>query len=227
MNNINREINCPPLCHKCWSLHWWHQPCKQTSLNETQQKLADNIEKSFINPNILNKTRCYMIGQMQYFDGAPWRNYVEAKLKQMNIIVFNPYNHPYVNSTEEDNDVRESYLKLVEEEKYDEVSEKMKKIRSEDLRTIDISDFVFCYINPKYPTCGAWEEFFLANKQKKPIFLVIEGSKKLTPLWVFGTIPHKYIYNNLDEALNMISDIDSGKHPIDSDRWRLLKQSYR
>ena len=92
---------------------------------------------------------------MQYVDGQPWRNYVESQLKEMNIVVLNPYNHPFINSSQEDNDVQFKLNSLLKEEKYDEVSKIMKKVRSEDLRCIDICDFIFCYIDPKYPTCGA------------------------------------------------------------------------
>lgn len=164
---------------------------------------------------------------MQYVDGKPWRNNVEYQLKEMGIIVLNPYNHPFVNSTQEDNDVQFKLKDLIASEKYDEVSAIMKKVRSEDLRCVDIVDFVFCYINPHFPTCGAWEEMFSANYSKKPIFFVTEGGRAKTPFWVFGTIPHKYIYNTIDEALTTIKNIDNGTIPIDSDRWRLLRPSFR
>ena len=39
--------------------------------------------------------------------------------------------------------------------------------------------------------------------------------------------PHKYIYNDLDEIINMLYAIDNGSKPIDSDRWRLLQKKYR
>ena len=164
---------------------------------------------------------------MQYVDGQPWRNYVESQLKEMNIVVLNPYNHPFINSSQEDNDVQFKLNSLLKEEKYDEVSKIMKKVRSEDLRCIDICDFIFCYIDPKYPTCGAWEELFTGNRAKKPIFFVSGDSKKTAPFWVFGTIPHKYIYNSIDDALNMLKKIDNGSIPIDSDRWRLLRTEFR
>ena len=179
------------------------------------------------NPNILKRTRCYLIGAMQYIDGSEWRAYVQKNLELMNIIVFNPYNHPYINSKEENNDIRTGLTEMLNDEKYDDLSKYMRQIRSEDMRTVDISDFMFCYIDPKYFTCGSWEEFFLANHQKKSIFLVVEGGRKSCPLWVFGTIPHRYIYNNIDDALTMIKNIDNGTIPIDSSRWRLLREEFR
>ena len=42
-----------------------------------------------------------------------------------------------------------------------------------------------------------------------------------------GTIPHKYIYDSLEEILGTIKKINDGEKVIDSDRWRLLKEEYR
>ena len=55
----------------------------------------------------------------------------------------------------------------------------------------------------------------------------MEGGKSKTPLWLLGMLPHKFIYNNLDEVIEMLYAIDNGIKPIDSDRWRLLKKDYR
>lgn len=164
---------------------------------------------------------------MQYMNGEPWRDYVEKSLKEMGVIVFNPYNHPFINSSKEDSDATKKLLKLIDEDRYDEVAEIVRKIRIEDLRCVDICDFAFCHIDPKYPTCGTWEEIFWANRMKKPIFLSIEGGIKKTPLWMFGVLPTKYIYNSIDEALNVLRDINSGKKEIDNSRWHLLKKEYK
>lgn len=62
---------------------------------------------------------------------------------------------------------------------------------------------------------------------KKPIFFINEVDYKLTPVWVFWTIPVKYVYRNKEDVLKTISDIDDGKIEIDSDRWKLLKKELR
>ncbi len=177
--------------------------------------------------NKLNKTRVYLVGQMQYMDGSSWRKKVLESLSNIGIIVFNPYNHPFINSTQEDDETRIKIKDLIKNKNYDEVSERIKKIRAEDLRCVDLCDFIFCYIDPKYNTCGTWEEIFWANRMKKPIFLCIEGGKDACPLWMYGVLPHKYIYSSIDEALNVIYKIDKGEKEMDSDRWRLLRKEYR
>ena len=75
---------------------------------------------------------------------------------------------------------------------YDKV-EAYKEIRSYDLSLIDRSDFVIFVYDPEVVTCGSWEEFFTANRMKKPIFFVNVRGKNATPMWVFWTISQIYL----------------------------------
>jgi hypothetical protein len=198
----------------------WEHNITFDSLTE----LEKFVWEKFTETHLLYRVRSYLVGQMQYFNGAPWRDIVQAELEKMGVVVFNPYFHPFINSVSEDNNATAKLKELVSQNKYDEAAVIVKKIRGEDLRMVDLCDFVFCYINPKFPTCGAWEELFWANRMKKPIFLVIEGGKKEVPLWLLGALPHKYIYDDIDSAIKMLKNIHTGKTPIDSDRWRLLRK---
>lgn len=177
--------------------------------------------------NKLNKTRAYLVGGMQYVDGSGWREIVQSELQKMGVVVFNPYNHPFINSTEEDNDATKKLKDLIELKKYDDVSQIVRKIRLEDLRCVDVCDFCFVNINSSAPTCGSWEEIFWANRMKKPIFFCVEDGADKLPLWMYGVIPYKYVYNNIYEAIELLKQIDKGEKEIDSDRWRLLKKEYR
>ena len=38
---------------------------------------------------------------------------------------------------------------------YDKVSQRMKAVRRDDLRLVDLSDFFIVYINPKIPSWGS------------------------------------------------------------------------
>ena len=40
--------------------------------------------------NLLEKTKTYLVGHMQYADGKDWRKQVEEELDKLNIITFNP-----------------------------------------------------------------------------------------------------------------------------------------
>ena len=78
--------------------------------------------------------------------------------------------------------------------------------------------------------CDAADAQYLlvtAVRMKKPIFISMEGGKVKTPLWIMGMIPHNYIYDSIEEIMEMIKQIDSGEKKIDSDRWRLLRRDLR
>ena len=176
---------------------------------------------------VLRKTRCYLVGHMQYADGENWRNYVEKKLTDMEITVYNPYKKPFVKSVEEGVGVRNLLESQMADEKYDEVQEKMRQIRIYDLNLVDRSDFIIAHIIPSVASWGSAEELVTAVRMKKPTFISIEGGKKMTPLWLLGMFPHKYFYDSLDKILKTIEDVNDGRKEIDSNRWRLLKEELR
>jgi len=177
--------------------------------------------------NLLNKTKTYLVGHMQYLSGRNWREEVTEKLSPLGITCFDPYKKPFVKDVEEDEESREQMNAWMNEERYDKVTEKMKIIRSYDLNLVDRSDFIVAHLVPDVASWGSAEELVTAVRMKKPIFISMEGGKSKTPLWMLGMLPHKYIYNSLDEILNMLYAIDNGKKQIDSDRWRLLRKEYR
>lgn len=177
--------------------------------------------------NLLRGTRVYTIGAMEYQDGQGWRNHVKDVLEPKGITIFDPYHKPFIEFLKEDEQARLDLKTWMKNEEYDRVAKWMNEIRRDDLRLVDLSDFFIVYVNPKIPSWGSAEELYWANRLKKPIFLFVEGGKKLTPVWIMGTIPHKYIYNNIDEILETIEKIDSGKKKMDSDRWRLLRPEFR
>ena len=62
---------------------------------------------------------------------------------------------------------------------------------------------------------------------KKPIFFCVEGGIDKLPLWMFGVLPHKYVYGSIYDAIDVLKKIDNGEKELDSDRWRLLRPSFR
>ena len=110
---------------------------------------------------------------------------------------------------------------------YSDVAKRMKQIRSYDLNLVDRSDFIIAHLVPDVASWGSAEEIVTAVRMKKPVFVSMEGGKSKTPLWMLGMFPHKYIYNSLDEIVDMLYAINSGNKEIDSDRWRLLRKEFR
>jgi hypothetical protein len=176
---------------------------------------------------ILSKTKVYTIGAMQYENGEGWRNRVKEVLYPMGVTVFDPYHKPFINEVKEDEEARSCLKEWMENGEFDKVAGRMKAVRRDDLRLVDLSDFFIVYINPTIASWGSAEELYWANRLKKPIFICIEGGKKKTPYWLMGTVPHKYIYDDLEDILTVLTKINDGEKVIDNDRWRLLKPEYR
>lgn len=177
--------------------------------------------------NVLYRTKCTVIGPMQFHDGTVIRDYFKNNLRDRNITVFDHYNNPFLDEcVKDDKSTGDTVKELMAAGNYKEV-EKYRKIRAYDLALIDKSDFIITNFIPNITMCGTWEEFFNANRQKKPIFFINEYDMKLTPHWVFWTIPLEYIYSSKEAVLETIYKIDDGLQEIDSDRWRLLKRDFR
>ena len=177
--------------------------------------------------NYLENTRTYLVGHMQYASGRDWRDYVEKRLEPMKIKIFNPYSKPFVKDVNEDENMRENVKEEMEKGFYSDVAERMKLIRSYDLNLVDRSDFIIAHLLPEVASWGSAEEIVTAVRMKKPIFISMEGGKTKTPLWMMGMLPHHYIYDSVEEVVDMIDQIDTGSKKIDSDRWRLLRRDLR
>ena len=186
------------------------------------------MESPTIYPNLLWGTRSYLIGHMQYSNGRGWRENTKAELSGRGIVFFDPYHKPFLHDVPEDENAREEMIHWMQTEQYDLVAARMKRVRGYDLRLCDIADWFIAVIKPSIASWGSAEEITTIIREKKPLFLVIDDpdGKKATPLWLMGVMPHKYIYNTLEDAIKTIKAIDEGIINPNSDRWKLLNRSY-
>ena len=177
--------------------------------------------------HILYGTRCYLIGHMQYTNGRSWREIVKKKLSKRGIRFFDPYYKPFMHDIPEDEEARIDLNGWMETGQYDLVQSRMWDVRGYDLRLCDVCDFFIAHIVPNVASWGSAEEITTVIREKKPLFLSVEGGKKKTPLWLMGAIPHKYIYDKIEDVIDMVSHIDAGYVKLNSERWKLLKPEYR
>ena len=127
--------------------------------------------------NVLEKTRTYLVGHMQYADGRNWREAVEEELGKLNITVFNPYKKPFVKDVDEDEAARSKMADDMVNGYYNDVAERMSTVRSYDLNLVDRSDFIVAHLLPDVASWGSAEEIVTAVRMKKPIFVSMEGGK--------------------------------------------------
>lgn len=177
---------------------------------------------------ILNRAKSYLVGHIEYDSNArEWRDKATIELAKLGIIVFNPFEKPFVNSVPED-EMTKSFLhnKLAEGD-LETVRNHMKLIRAYDLRCVDLADFILANIDPKIASWGSADEIFTSLRMKKPVFLIVKGGVKKCPLWLLGSIPVNFIYESLDDVIADLIKIDSGEKPIDCKYWKLLKPELR
>ena len=173
--------------------------------------------------NRLHKQRCYLAGAIDRVAdrGAGWRQEITPFLQNLNIEVFNPLTKPSDIGIEDKN-VSEYKILLKQNQKYDELSELMKQIRSVDLRLVDISDFLIVNLDIETHPCGTLEEIFWANRQKKPIIVRMVQGKQNAPDWLFGTIPHNNIFDNWDQIQFYLTHINNNGDQKINSRWRFF-----
>lgn len=170
-------------------------------------------------------SRVYLTGPMDRVPdgGEGWRAKIKPQLQQLGIKVIDPCDKP-VNYSIEDKKLREYVHKLKTEHKFDEIKSIYKQIRATDLRFVDVCDFIITYIKLDLHLCGSYEELFLANRQKKPILLFGE-KKENYPNWLFGTIPHQFFFETMDELVDYLKNLNVSVTFESRGRWLFLDHS--
>lgn len=171
--------------------------------------------------NRLAGYNCYGAGAMdRVADGGElWRDYLTPKLEDMGIIFLNPCKKP-IDIGVEDKENREEINLLKQNGSYNEISsDKRKKIRTTDLRMVDMSHFLIVNLDLDVHPCGTYEELFWANRCKKPILVHMEQGKVNTPNWLLWTIPHQFIFDTWDDMLSYLKRVDDGTDTETYNRW--------
>jgi hypothetical protein len=188
-----------------------------------------NGAQTLIKHGLLYRCRTTVIGNMEFGNDRSMeirkdlRKFLEITF---GCIFFDHYNKPFINSMEETPQYSEHLNELRNAGNLNAVHEFGKQHRLDDLRIIDLVDFVIVHINPKIPTFGTIEELATANRMKKPIYILFDCKPEETPFWLTWMINPKYFYYDLLELKEELRKINSGEN-IDNDRWHLLKEEYK
>lgn len=167
--------------------------------------------------------RVYLAGAMDRVSdrGRGWRDSITPMLKALGLSIINPLNKPTETGLE-NKETAKYKSKLKANKNYDELSRIMKEIRAVDLRMVDISDFLIVNLDIATHPCGTYEEIFWANRQKKPILIKMMQGKEHTPDWIFGTVPHKFIFDSWNDMFYYIKRINTGMDAETLNRWCFL-----
>lgn len=171
----------------------------------------------------LQGKRCMLSGGIDRVvdDGIGWRQYIkeECKKRKIDMIFFDPCDKPKGLGSEigvEKVKVRE----LINSDKWEEAKNYVKTFRHYDLRAVDWSDLVIVKIDLNSHLCGTYDEVFLAEREMKPVFVIMgEGQTKYDiPTWLVAFIKENEIFDNEDECISYLNNINKGKIFLD-ERW--------
>jgi nucleoside 2-deoxyribosyltransferase len=191
--------------------------------------MTKEFEDNMHGPQVLQGAICYLVGPIDFAAdaGVGWRKDIINKSDEVGLEI--TYLDPtdkvegMIQEVEEEQNLMKKYR---QEHNWDEFAGFMKQIVHSDLRMVDYSDFIIMKLDPTIHMCGSYHELVIAVQQKKPVFLIVEGGKEKCPSWIFGILNHKYIYNNVDEVVDMLSSINKGEHDL-SYRWTLIRQAMK
>jgi nucleoside 2-deoxyribosyltransferase len=151
--------------------------------------------------------------------GVGWRRDIRATLDDLNILWLDPTRKPIQIGIE--NDASRAHRKATKAQgNYSFVTKEMKPIRCVDLRMVDICDFLVVNLDLDIHACGTYEEIFLANRQKKPVFVHVEQGKNNTPDWLFAALPHEYFSSTWEQVHKHIKHVARDPKFVDyHNRW--------
>lgn len=176
---------------------------------------------------ILNKTKVYLCGGIENSDCQNWRVKISQELSEIGIVALNPLDKPFINSVPEDESTHKWLAERRQTRDLQSVRDFIKVARRQDLTLIDRSDFVIAYLHPTKASYGSAEELSFSERSLKKVFIAIEGGIEKTPYWLLAMFSETCFYDNLDDIMKEIREIDSELKPIDNKYWRLMKEELR
>lgn len=153
--------------------------------------------------------------------GIGWRQKFIEQAKSLDLDIIDPCNKPSGCAPEVKDGHRLADV-LRSEKDWTNLQIFAKKLRREDLRFTDICDFVVVYINKAIYTVGTWDEVFVAERQKKPIFAIVEGGLAGLPTWLFGVFELNEVFSSVEECVAHLQKLNNGEIELD-DRWVLIR----
>lgn len=183
---------------------------------------------------LLEGLRCYLVGAMDLENdhGVIWRLELKPMLEARYGLrvriprVLAEYLEEYGYSDDQ-------IEKWLDEGNYSAIYELIRILRHSDLREVDQADFIIARIHPNHYTCGSYEEIFLADRQKKPVLLWIEGDQGekgyvAAPRYLWGCFRHRWFFASKEEILEYLDKVDrEDEAVIDYSRWEFFEKSKR
>lgn len=177
--------------------------------------------------NILKSSIAYLCGPIDYAkdQGISFRNEIKEKTEHIGI----RYLDPCQKMAGLQSEVGEEQSKIHTHKKnkdFPKLRLMMKNIVREDLRMIDYSDFIVAYIDMSIPMFGTVHEIVLSLSQKKPTLIIVKDGIENAPSWLFGICNLDHMFNNIDEMVSYLNDINDEKKALTKE-WVLIRKQLK
>jgi nucleoside 2-deoxyribosyltransferase len=164
---------------------------------------------------------CYLAGPIENAkdDGVQWRQELKEKSEnnKLGIIFLDPTDKaPHIG--QEIGEEKTKLKKLLVEEKWDEVKKIVSKIRHYDLRMVDTCNLLIAYLDIEVFSCGTMDEIFTAERQQKPVLIIMKQKRNQIPVWLMSFLKPEEIFESVDECLLYLQKINSSEIKVD-ERW--------
>ena len=154
-------------------------------------------------------------------DGIGWRKEIRSKCENanLNFNFYDPTDKPEGLGSEI-GDEKNRIQKLMRQGKWEQAQEEVKIFRRYDLRMVDHSHLYIIYIDLNVHYCGSWDEFNVAERQQKPIFVIMAPgqSKYEIPSWSVASVREDEVFESVDECIEHLKLLNEGKILLDK-RW--------
>ena len=157
-------------------------------------------------------------------DGVIWRREFAKKCKKakLPLKIFDPTNKPkHLGSEIGDEKLR--IQRLMQQRKWEQAKSEIKVFRRYDLRMVDHCHLFIIYIDLNVFYCGSWDEFNVAEREGKPIFVIMAPgfSKYDIPSWAVASVNEDETFESVDECIDHLKLINEGKILMDR-RWVIV-----
>lgn len=157
-------------------------------------------------------------------DGVGWRKEFRRKCKRakLPITFLDPTDKPKDMGSEV-GDEKLRIQKLMQGGKWEQAKSEVKIFRRFDLRMVDHCHLYVVYIDLNIHYCGTYDEFNVAERQGKPIFVIMAPgfSKYDVPSWSVASINEDEVFESVDECVEHLKLLQEGKILFDR-RWVMV-----
>ena len=157
-------------------------------------------------------------------DGVGWRREIKRKCKRAKLPLkfFDPTDKPKGLGSEI-GDEKLRVQKLMGQGKWEQAKAAVKIFRRYDLRMVDHSHLYIIYIDLSLHYCGTYNEFNVAERQGKPIFVIMAPgySKYDIPVWAIASVNEGEVFESIDECVEHLKLLQEGKIVFDR-RWVIV-----